>query len=98
LRPAFLLAPLLALIASQLLYVFWPHSRRNYAGVLLLTATGFALGQLWQYLELPSLHLGEANLLPALAFAAALQPLAPRVPIHFRWPSTFRGPSSEERN
>ena len=91
-RPVFLLAPVFALVASQLFYAFWPYSRRNYAGVLLLTVIGFALGQLWEYLELPSLHLGETNLLPALVFAAALQPLAPRVPIHFRWPSTFRGP------
>jgi hypothetical protein len=84
LRPGFLLVPLLALIASQLFYAFWPYSKRNYAGVLALTAVGFALGQLWQFLGLPSIHLGEGNLLPALLFAAALQPLAPRVPIHFR--------------
>jgi hypothetical protein len=92
LPPALLLAPLFALIASQLFYALWPYSKRNYAGVLALTAAGFAVGQLWQYLGLPSFHLGEANLLPALVFAAALQPLAPRVPIHFRWPETFRGP------
>ena len=83
-HPAILLAPLFALIASQLFYAFWPYSKRNYAGVLVLSAAGFALGELWQFLDLPSLHLGEGNILPALIFAAALQPLAPRVPIHFR--------------
>jgi len=84
LHPALLLLPLFALIASQLFYAFWPYSKRNYGGVLALTAAGFGLGQAWQYLDLPSFHFGEANLLPALLFAAALQPLAPRVPIHFR--------------
>jgi hypothetical protein len=84
LPPALLLAPLFALIASQLFYAFWPYSRRNYAAVLLLSAIGFGLGQLWQFLELPSIHLGQGNLLPGLLFAAALQPLAPRLPIHFR--------------
>jgi uncharacterized membrane protein YqgA involved in biofilm formation len=83
-HPAFLLAPLFALIASQLFYAFWPYSKRNYAAILVLSAVGFALGQGWQYLQLPSFHLGEGNILPALLFAALLQPLAPRVPIHFR--------------
>lgn len=83
-RPALLLAPLLALITSQVFYAFLPYSRRNYLAILLLTAIGFALGQGWQYLQLPSIHVGEGNLLPALLFAAALQPLAPRLPIHFR--------------
>ena len=82
-HPALLLAPLFALVASQLLYAFWPFRDRNYAAVLVLCLAGFGLGQLWQYLQLPSLHLGEGNLLPGLVFAAALQPLAPRLPIHF---------------
>jgi hypothetical protein len=82
-HPALLLAPLLTLIFSQLFYAFLPYSRRTYLGVLLLTAAGVGLGQLWQYLELPSIHVGEGNLLPALLFAAILQPLAPRLPIHF---------------
>ena len=83
-RPALLLAPLLALITSQVFYAFLPYSRRNYLAILLLTAIGFALGQGWQYLQLPSIHVGEGNLLPALLFAAVLQPLAPKLPIHFR--------------
>ena len=81
--PALLLAPLFALITSQLFYAFFPYSSRNFAAILLLTAFGFGLGQLWQYLQLPSIHVGEGNLLPAVVFAAILQPLAPRLPIHF---------------
>lgn len=81
--PGFLVVPLLALIASQLFYAFWPHSSRNYVAVLLLTAVGFGLGQLWGYSGLPAVHLGEANVVPGVLFAAALQPLAPRLPIHF---------------
>ena len=81
--PALLLVPVFALIASQLFYAFWPYPRRSYPAILILTLVGFGLGQGWQLLDLPSFHLGEGNLLPALLFAAALQPLAPRVPIHF---------------
>lgn len=83
-RPALVLAPLLALITSQVFFAFLPYSRRNYPAILLLTVIGFALGQLWQYLQLPSVHIGEGNVLPGLLFAAALQPLASRLPIHFR--------------
>lgn len=83
-HPALVLAPLLALITSQVFYAFLPYSRRSYPAVLLLTATGFAIGQGWQYLQLPSVHIGEGNVLPGLLFAAVLQPLASRLPIHFR--------------
>ena len=82
--PALVLAPLLALITSQVFYAFGPYSRRSYPAILLLTAIGFALGQGWQYLQLPSVHIGEGNVLPGLLLAAALQPLASRLPIHFR--------------
>jgi hypothetical protein len=85
-HPALLLAPLFALITSQLFYALLPYSRRSYLAILLLTAVGFGLGQAWQYLQLPSIHIGEGNVLPGLLFAAALQPLAPRLPIHFRKP------------
>lgn len=84
-RPVFLLAPLLTLILSQLFYAFLPYSRRNYPLILLLTGAGVGLGQLWQAGEIPSLHLGELNLAPAVIFALVLQPLAARLPpIHFR--------------
>ena len=83
-HPALLLAPLLALITSQLFYAFLPYSKRNYLAILLLTAVGFGLGQVWQFLQLPSVHIGEGNVVPGVVFAALLQPLAPRLPIHFR--------------
>jgi hypothetical protein len=82
--PALLLAPLLALITSQLFYAFLPYSKRNYLAILLLTGIGFGLGQAWQFLQLPSVHIGEGNVVPGVLFAALLQPLAPRLPIHFR--------------
>ena len=77
--PWVIVSALLVLITSQILYVFFPHRRRTYAGVLLLTAIGFGLGQLWDYVGLPSIRLGEANLIPALVIAIALQFLAPWV-------------------
>jgi uncharacterized membrane protein YqgA involved in biofilm formation len=80
LPPALLIGLLLVLGCSQLLYAFWPYRTRRYLPVLLLTGLGVLLGQGWQALGLPALRLGEANLLPALAFAAALQPLADRLP------------------
>jgi hypothetical protein len=83
-HPALLLAPLLALITSQVFYALLPYSKRNYLAILLLTLIGFGLGQGWQSLQLPAVHIGEGNILPGLLFAAVLQPLAPRVPIHFR--------------
>ena len=83
-HPALLLAPLLALITSQVFYAFLPYSKRNYLAILLLPGIGFALGQAWQFLQLPAIHIGEGNVLPGLVFAALLQPLASRVPIHFR--------------
>ena len=74
---------LLVLIGSQLSYAFWPHRSRSYLAILLLAAAGFALGQLWDFLGLPSLRVGEANLLPGALFAAALQFLVPFLPITF---------------
>ena len=78
--PGLIVAALVVLILSQLLYVFAPYRRRRYVPILLLTATGVALGQLWDYAGLPAFRLGETNLLSGLVFALALQPLADRVP------------------
>ena len=78
--PGVIVAVLLILITSQLCYAFLPYRRRAYIPILLMTALGFGLGQLWDFLGLPSWRLGEANLLPALAFALLLQPLARFVP------------------
>ena len=79
--PGLIVALLLILIVSQLCYAFLPYRRRAYVPILVVTALGFALGQGWDFLGLPSLRLGQADLLPALAFALLLQPLtrfAPR--------------------
>jgi hypothetical protein len=78
---------LLVLVLSQLFYAFWPYARRSYVPALLLTAVGVLLGQGWDALGLPALRLGQANLVPAVLFAAALQPLAdrlPSMPLRFR--------------
>ena len=83
-RPSLIVSAILVLVLSQLLYAFWPYPRRAYLPVLLLTAAGFLLGQLWDALGLPSLRLGAANLLPSVLFAVALQPLAHRLPIRLR--------------
>ena len=78
--PGLVVAVLAVLILSQLFYAFLPYRRRAYIPVLVMTALGFGLGQLWDYLGLPALRLGQANLVPAIAFALMLQPLARFVP------------------
>jgi hypothetical protein len=71
---------LAVLIVSQLFFAFLPYRRRAYVPILLMTAIGFALGQLWDFLGLPSARLGQANVLPAVVFALLLQPAARFVP------------------
>lgn len=78
--PGLIVAVLLVLIVSQLCYAFLPYRRRAYLPILLMTALGFGLGQAWDYLGLPSLRLGQANVVPAVIFALLLQPLARFVP------------------
>src|SRR5450759_2188226 len=78
--PCLIVLVLAALIVSQLLFAFLPYRRRAYLPILLMTMIGFALGQLWDYIGLPSTRLGQANLLPALVFALLLQPAARFVP------------------
>jgi hypothetical protein len=68
------------LILSQLCFAFLPYRRRAYIPILAMTAIGFGLGQLWDYVGLPSARLGQANVLPAAVFALLLQPLARFVP------------------
>jgi hypothetical protein len=74
--PGLIVAVLLVLITSQLFFAFLPFRRRAYIPILVTTAIGFGLGQLWDYVGLPSLRLGQANIVPAILFALALQPLA----------------------
>ena len=78
--PGLIVATLLVLIVSQLCYALLPYRRRAYVPILLMTAIGFGLGQAWDFLGLPSARLGQANVVPALAFALLLQPLARFVP------------------
>ena len=78
--PGLVVAVLAILILSQLFYAFLPFRRRAYLPVLLLTTLGFGLGQLWDFLGLPSLRAGQANVLPAIVFALLLQSLARFVP------------------
>src|SRR5437899_7545951 len=84
--PGLIVAVLLVLILSQLFYAFLRYRRRAYLPILLMTAIGFGLGQLWDYLGLPSLRMGQADILPALVFALLLQPLARFVPRPARQP------------
>ncbi len=78
--PGLIVGGLAVLILSQLFFAFLPYRRRSYLPILLMTAIGFGLGQLWDFLGLPSWRLGQADLLPAAAFALLLQPLARFVP------------------
>ena len=79
--PGLVVAVLSVLILSQLFYAVLPYRRRAYVPALFLTALGFGLGQLWDYAGLPSLRLGQANMLPAIVFGLVLQPLARFVPV-----------------
>jgi hypothetical protein len=88
--PGLIVAVLLILIVSQLFYAFLPYRRRAYLPILVMTAAGFGLGQAWDFLGLPALRLGQANLLPALGFALLLQPLARFVPRPRREPKEPR--------
>ncbi len=90
--PGLIVAALAILIMSQLFYALVPYRRRAYVPILVTTAAGFALGQLWDYLGLPSLRLGQANVLPAVAFALLLQPLARFVPRPRREPKEPKDP------
>ncbi len=78
--PGLVVAVFLILILSAIFYAALPYRRRAYIPILVTTAAGVALGQLWDFLGLPSLRLGQANLLPAVAFALAMQLMARFVP------------------
>ncbi|HKW72181.1 MAG TPA: hypothetical protein VJQ08_05085 [Candidatus Dormibacteraeota bacterium] len=88
--PGLIVAVLAILIVSQLCFAFLPYRRRAYLPILLMTALGFGLGQLWDYIGLPALRLGQANIVPAVVFALLLQPLARFVPRPSREPKEPR--------
>jgi hypothetical protein len=78
--PGLVVLVLAVLITSQLFYAFLPFRRRSYVPILVITSLGFGLGQMWDYLGLPALRLGQGNVVPAVLFALFLQPLARFIP------------------
>jgi hypothetical protein len=96
--PGVVVAVLAVLIVSQLFFAFLPYKRRSYLPILLMTAIGFALGSLWDFIGLPSARLGQANMLPAIVFAALLQPLARFVPRPTREPKAPEPSKPSSRN
>ena len=90
--PGLVVAALAILILSQVFYAFVPYRRRSYLPILATTAAGFVLGQLWDFLGLPSLRMGQANIVPAVPFALLLQPLAKFVPRLNREPKEPKQP------
>ncbi len=90
--PGLIVAVLAILILSQVFYAFLPYRKRAYIPILVTTATGFALGQLWDFLGLPSLRMGQANVAPAIPFPLLLQPLAKFVPRPKRAPKELKEP------
>ena len=90
--PGLVVGVLAILIFSQLFYAVLPYKRRAYVPILVMTTVGFVLGQLWDYLGLPSFRLGQANMAPAAPFALLLQPLARFVPRPKREPKEPKEP------
>jgi hypothetical protein len=95
--PGLVVATLAVLIFSQLFYAFLPYRRRGYVPILVMTTIGFGLGQVWDYLGLPSARMGQANVLPAVVFALLLQPLARFVPRFQRQPKEPATPATGGR-
>jgi hypothetical protein len=96
--PGLLVGVLAVLIVSQLFFAFLPYRRRAYLPVLAMTAIGFVLGQAWDFLGLPAVRLGQANVLPAVIFALLLQPLARFVPRPSREPKEPATSNQQPRN
>jgi hypothetical protein len=90
--PGLVVAVLGVLILSQLFYAFLPYRRRAYLPILVVTALGFGLGQLWDYLGLASVRAGQVAVLPAVVFALLLQPLARFLPRFQRRPKEPAAP------
>jgi hypothetical protein len=78
--PGLIVAALLILIESQLIYALVPQRTRPYTSVLLLTAAGWLLGQLWVGIGWPAWRIGQADVFPAFVFALLLQPAAVHIP------------------
>jgi hypothetical protein len=78
-HPGYVLAALITLAVANLVYAVWPMRGRRYLRILITSAVGIVLGQVWALIGLPALQLGDANLLPGVLFALLLQPLAERL-------------------
>jgi hypothetical protein len=78
--PALILLVLFTVVATAVFYAALPYKRRALVPILLMTALGFALGQGWDYIGLPALRFGQANVVPGMLFALALQLLVRFVP------------------
>jgi hypothetical protein len=96
--PGLIVATLAVLVLSQLCFAVLPYKRRAYLPILLMTTIGFGLGQLWDFLGLPALRLGQANMVPAIPFALLLQPLARFVPRPRREPKEPKPGNSSSAN
>ncbi len=77
--PGLVLGVAFTLLLAQLLHALWHNGPCRDLAVLILTVAGVALGQLWDVLGLPAVRLGQVNLLPAIAFAIALQAFGRRL-------------------
>lgn len=95
--PGLVVAVLGVLIVSQLFYAFLRYRRRAYLPILVMTAIGFGLGQLWDYLGLPSVRMGQVAVLPAILFALLLQPLGRFLPRFQRHPQEPAAPATGGR-
>lgn len=96
--PGVIVATLVVLVLSQVCFALLPYRRRAYIPILLMTVIGFGLGQLWDFLGLPALRLGQANMVPAIPFALLLQPLARFVPRPRREPKEPKPGNSSPAN
>ena len=84
--PGLVLLAVFTLVAASVFYAALPYRHRAFIPILVLTALGFALGQGWDFVGLPALRFGQANVLPGVVFALGLQPLARFVPRPSREP------------
>ena len=78
--PGVIVWVLLVLIVSQLLFAFVPYRRRSYLPILLMTGGRLRTGPALGFHRAAVDQAGQANLLPALAFALLLQPVARFLP------------------
>lgn len=84
--PGLVLLAVFTIVAASVFYAALPYRQRAFMPILVMTALGFGLGQGWDYVGLPALRFGQANILPGVLFALGLQLLARFVPRPSREP------------